>query len=202
LAPFRESIRQIAKGMQSCEEWLEMIRDLNAPVRTAKAPADFHMRWARKEDLFAINALEGFVKETEFMEKSLKKGDRCLLLEDDNRICAFAWVTFRDFRLALWYTLKLPPGWSYLVYIFVHPEHARKGIATYLLGSLIEALQDMGCSRIISGMYSNWQASIGLHKKMGFRIHRRLSQCKILNIFPTPPSEGPGDADVADAFLP
>ena len=35
--PFRESIRQIAKGMQSCEEWLEMIRDLNAPVRTLQS---------------------------------------------------------------------------------------------------------------------------------------------------------------------
>jgi GNAT superfamily N-acetyltransferase len=180
--------------MQSCEEWFEMIRDLNEPVERGRAPAELHMRWAQKDDLFAINALEGFVKETEFMERSLKKGDRCLLMENDGRICAFAWVTFRDFRLALWYTLKLSPNWSYLVYIFVHPEYARKGIATYLLGSLIEALRDMGCSRLISGMYSNWEASIGLHKKMGFEIHRRLTQCKILNIFPTPISEETGNS--------
>ncbi len=198
MAPFRESIKRIAKGMQTCEDWLELVRDLREPIRKGKAPEGLHMRWAHKGDLFAINALEGFVKETEFMEASLKKGDRCLLLEDDGRICAFAWVTFRDFRLALWYNLKLLPGWCYLVYIFVHPEYARKNIASFLLGSLMEALAQMGCSRIISGMYSNWEASIGLHKKMGFRIHRRLSQCKILNIFPTPPSEKAGSGDAAD----
>ncbi len=196
MAPFRESIRRIAQSMQSCEEWLELIRDLNEPIRPAKLPADLHLRWAHKGDLFTINALEGFVKETEFMEESLRKGDRCLLLEDGKRICAFVWVTFRDFKLALWYTLKLPPGWSYLVYIFVHPEYTRKGIASSLLGYLLEALCDMGCSRIISGMYSNWEASIGLHKKMGFRVHRRLAQCKILNIFPKAPEEKAGAADI------
>jgi phosphinothricin acetyltransferase len=181
--------------MRTCEEWLELIRDLDEPIRPGTLPADLHMRWARKEDLFAINALQGFVKATEFMEQSLRKGDRCLLLEDDSGICAFAWVTFRDFKLALWYTLKLPPGWSYLVYIFVHPAYTRQGIASRLLGSLLEALRDAGCRRIVSGMYSNWEASIRLHKKMGFRIHRRLAQCKILNLFPTPPQEGSGDAE-------
>ena len=193
MSPFRESIRRIAQSMQSCEEWLELIRDLNEPIHPGRAPADLRLRWARKGDLFAINALEGFVKETEFMEGSLRKGDRCLLLEDEKGICAFAWVTFRDFKLALWYTLQLPLGWSYLVYIFVHPAYARQGIASYLLGSLMAALKDMGCRRIVSGMYSNWEASLGLHKKMGFRIHRRLAQCKILNIFPTPPRQGAGD---------
>jgi len=188
MAPFRESIRRLAQNMQSCEEWLELARDLSEPIHPGKAPAGLYMRWARKEDLFSINALEGFVKETEFMEESLRKGDRCLLLEDDGTICAFAWVTFRDFRLALWYTLKLPPDWSYLVYIFVYPTYGRRGIASFLLGSLMEALRDRGVSRLVSGMYSNWEASIGLHRKMGFRVHRRLTQCKLLNIFPTPPS--------------
>jgi hypothetical protein len=106
--------------MQSCEEWLELIRDLNEPIRPGKVPADLHLRWAHK-------------------------GDRCLLL-----------------------------------------------------GSMLEALSDMGCSRIISGMYSNWEASIGLHKKLGFRVHRRLDQCKILNIFPTPSAEKTGNADTPD----
>ena len=193
MAPFRESIRRIAQSMQSCEEWLELVRDLSEPIYPGNAPTGLSLRWARKEDLFGINALEGFVKETEFMGESLRKGDRCLLLEDDGTLCAFAWVTSRDFKLALWYTLKLPPGWSYLVYIFVHPDYGRRGIASYLLGSLMEALRDMGGSRLISGMYSNWEASIGLHRKMGFRVHRRLTQCRLLNIFPTPPSVEPGE---------
>ena len=50
MAPFRESIRRLAKGMQSCEEWLEMISNLNEPVEPGKAPDDLHMRWAQKED--------------------------------------------------------------------------------------------------------------------------------------------------------
>lgn len=187
MAPFRESIRHLAQNMQSCEDWLEFVRDLEEPIQTGKPPAGMHMRWARNEDLFAINALEGFVKETEFMEKSLQKGDRCLLLEDDKTMCAFAWVTFRNFKLAPWYTLKLSPGCSYLVYIFVHPTYSRRGIASFLLGSLMEALRDTGGRRLIAGMYSNWEASIALHRKMGFSVHRRLTQCKVLSIFPRPP---------------
>ena len=198
MAPFRESIKRIAKSMQTCEEWLELIRDLEQPITSGSAPAGLKLRWAHKGDLFSINALEGFVKETEFMEASLRKGDRCLVLEDDGRIRAFAWVTFRDFRLALWYTLKLGPGWSYLVYVFVHPAHARQGIATYLLGELMEYLRGEGYKRLISGMYGNWEASIGLHKKLGFRIHRRLSQCRILNILPTPPTEDTGRGRIED----
>lgn len=194
MPPFRESIRRIAQNLQTCEEWLELVRDLEAPIRIGPTPEGLRMRWAEKEDLFAINALEGFVKETDFMEASLRKGDRCLLLEEaGGAIRAFAWATFRDFKLALWYTLKLPLGWSYLVYIFVDPAFGRQGIASYLLGSLMQALREMGCRRLVSGMYGNWEASMGLHRKMGFQIHRRLTQCKIMNILPTPPKAA-GDA--------
>jgi GNAT superfamily N-acetyltransferase len=187
MAPFRESIKRIAQSMQTCEEWIEMVRDLGEPIHPGSVPADLQMRWANKGDLFAINALEGFVKETDFMEASLRKGDRCILLEKEGSIRAFAWVTFRDFKLALWYTLKLPPGWSYLVYIFVHPALGGKGVGSFLLGSLMAAVRDQGGIRMVSGMYANWETSIGLHTKMGFRVHRRLSQCRLLNIFPTPP---------------
>ncbi len=198
MSPFRESIRRIARGMQSCDEWLELVRDLSKPIQIGEPPLGLRMRWAQKGDLFAINALEGFVKETDFMEQSLRKGDRCLLLEDYRTIRAFAWVTFRDFKLALWYTLKLPPSWCYLVYIFVHPHFSRQGIASYLLGSLMKKLKQSGNTHLVSGMYSNWDASIGLHRKMGFDVSRRLTQCRILNIFPMPPKDEAGNADVHD----
>ena len=185
--PFRESIKQIAQKMQTCEEWLELVRDLEEPIRPGSLPAELHMRWAEKDDLMAINALQGFVKETDFMEASLAKGDRCLVLEQEGHICAFAWITVSDFKLALWYTLKLPPGWSYLVYIFVHPTLAGRGVGSSLLGSLMQAVRDQGGSHMLAGMYCNWHASIRMHTKMGFRVHRRLSQCRLLNIFPTPP---------------
>ena len=192
MALFGESIRRIAQKMQACEEWIEMKRDLREPIDPGKPPVNLHMRWAEKGDLFAIAALEGFVKETGFMEESLRKGDRCLLLEEGKQLRAFAWATFRDFKMALWYTLKLPPGWSYLEYIFVHPAVAGQGVGSYLLGSLLMAVRDQGFSHMVAGMYSNWDVSIRLHTRMGFRDHRRLTQCKILNIFPIPPKEGSG----------
>jgi len=187
MALFGESIRRIAQKMETCEEWIELVRDLSEPIHIGAAPEGLQMRWAEKKDLFAINALEGFVKETDFMEASLRRGDRCLLLEDHGRIRAFAWVTFTDFKLAMWYTLELPLAGSYLVYIFVHPELAGRGVGSYLLGSLMVAVGDQGGLQMISGMYSNWQASIRMHTKMGFRLRRTLSQCRLLNIFPTPP---------------
>jgi GNAT superfamily N-acetyltransferase len=191
MAPFRESIRRIAERLETCEEWLELVRDLDEPIRIRKPSVKCSMRWADKEDLFAINALQGFVDDPRSMEDALDKGDRCLLLERDQKVCAFAWVTFRDYSLALWYTLQLQPGWSYLVYIFVHPEWGNRGVGAYLLGSLMKALREQGCSRLLSGMYSNWEVSFRLHTKMGFRVHRRLSQCKILNLLPVPPREEP-----------
>ena len=187
MSPFRESLIQIAKKMQTCEEWLELVRDLHEPVPMRPPPEGLHMRWAEKRDLFEISALQWFVKETDFMEASLVRGDRCLLLEDSEHIRAFAWVTFLDYRLALWYTLKLPPGWAYLVYIYVHPTIGRRGVGSYLLGKLMETLRDQGFTHLISGMYSNWDISFHMHTQMGFRIHRRLTQCKLLHIFPTPP---------------
>ena len=189
--PFRESIRLIAERLETCEEWLELVRDLEEPIPLGKPSLEFSMRWADKQDLFAVNALQGFVNEPGSMEDALDNGDRCLLLEQDQRVFAFAWVTFRDYGLALWYTLKVQPGWSYLVYIFVHPGYAKQGVGAYLLSSLMQALREQGYSRLLSGMYSNWDASLRLHTKMGFLVQRRLSQCKILNLFPVPPKEEP-----------
>ena len=189
--PFRESIRRVAERLETCEEWLELVRDLEEPILLVKPPVEFSIRWASKQDLFAVNALQGFVDELGSMENALDKGDRCLLLEQDQRVFAFAWVTFRDYGLALWYTLKVQPGWSYLVDIFVLPEYGNQGVGTYLLGSLMKALRDQGCSQILSGVYSNWDVSFRVHTKMGSRVQRRLSQCKILNLFPVPPKEEP-----------
>jgi len=181
----------MAQRLETCEEWLELVRDLKEPIPVSRPSLEFSMHWAVKQDLFAVNALQGFVDDPTTMERAIDKGDRCLLLEKDGRIFAFAWVTFRDYDLALWYTLKLQPGWSYLVYIFVHPEYGNKGVGAHLLGSLMKSLREQGYTRLVSGMYSNWDASFKLHTKMGFNVQRRLSQCKILNLFPVPPKEEP-----------
>lgn len=54
-------------------------------------------------------------------------------------------------------------------------------------GDLMAAVRGQGGSHMIASMCSNWHASIRMHTKLGFRIQRRLSQCNLLNIFPTPP---------------
>lgn len=184
---FAEALQRLARRLQTCEEWLEMVRDLSRPIPAGSPPDGLHRRWAGTADLMTINALEGFVKDTAFMEAALRKGDRCLLLESDGAIEAFAWVTFRDFRLAPWYTLKLSPGWCYLEYIFVHPAIGRRGVGSYLLGELMTAVRHQGATHMLAGMYATWEASIRLHTRLGFDLHRRLTQCRLLNIFPTPP---------------
>ena len=199
MSPFWESIKRMAEKVKTCEEWLELVRDLTVPIDRGRLPAELSMRWAGKGDLLAINALQGFVKETDFMEAALDKGDRCLVLENEGRIRAFAWVTFSDFRLAPWYTLTLSPGESYLVYIFVHPAFAGRGVGATLLGELMAAVRADGGHAMIAGMYSDWHPSIRMHTKMGFRIARRLTQCKIFKIFPSPPKvAGPPDASGPD----
>lgn len=180
-------MKRIAENLQSCEEWIEMTRDLSAPIHVDPPSIPFEIRWAEKKDLITINALEGFIQETTSLEEAMERGDRCLLIIVDGEIASFAWVTFRDYALALWYTLKLPRGWSYLVYIFVHPGYGRRGLGSYLLGSLMIALRDMGRTTLVSGMFGDWKTSIRLHEKMGFRIRRRITQCKFLHILPYPP---------------
>jgi ribosomal protein S18 acetylase RimI-like enzyme len=120
---------------------LELVRDLRAPIAFLNVPFDFGMRWAEKNDLETINALEGYVKETTFLESSLESGDFCLIFEKDDNIKAFAWVTFKDFPLNVWHTLRLPPGYSYLVYIYVQPEYRNQKVGTCLLGCLMKGLK-------------------------------------------------------------
>jgi GNAT superfamily N-acetyltransferase len=187
MAPFRDTLRRVAENLQSCEEWVEMTRDLTTPIYLEPPSIPLKIRWAEKKDLPKINALEGFIQETVSLERAMERGDRCLVILVDDEIAAFAWVTFRDYALALWYTLRLPRGWSYLVYIFVHPGYGRQGLGAYLLGSLMLALRDLGCTTLVSGMFADWTTSIRLHEKMGFRVRRRLTQCKLLHILPYPP---------------
>lgn len=185
----REILDGLSKPLDPSVDWMELVRDLEAPISMPAPEIDFSGRWADQNDLVTIDALQGFVKEIEFMERSLEQGDRCLLLEQFGKICAFAWVTFQDYRLSLWHTVHLPPGFAYLVYIHVQPEYRRKGVGFYLLSCLMQSLREMGYRRLISGMYGDWENSIRLHIRSGFRICRKYTQRRILRFFPYPPKE-------------
>ena len=187
------TLRQILNGLTShgneSENWIELVRNLSEPISIHRPEIDFSKRWAENKDILEIAALEGFAKAVNFMKDALEKGDICLLLERDEQIAAFAWVTFRDYRLDLWHTLHLLPGYAYLVYIFVKPKFQRKGVGSHLLGSTMEYLQDKGCEYLISGMFADWQISIDLHLKAGFRINRKYIKRRLLRFLPYPPKK-------------
>jgi GNAT superfamily N-acetyltransferase len=191
LTRLREILDALARNHKPSESWLELVRDLEAPIAIPMPAFDFLFRCARKEDLLSISAMQGFVKEIDFLETALQRGDLCKLLEIDGGICAFAYVTFRDYRLGPWHTLQLPPGFAYLVYIHVEPEYRRKGVGTYLLNCLMKDLREMGYRRLISGMYEDWKESILLHTKSGFQICRKYTQRRIFRFFPYPPRKTP-----------
>ena len=187
------TLRQILDGLtvkaNDSQNWLELVRDLSELIVIQPPEINLSQRWAESKDVLTIAALEGFVKEIDFMTRALDKGDICLLLELEGQICAFAWTTFRDYRLALWHTLHLLPGHAYLVYIFVRPEFQQKGVGYYLLGCMMAHLREMGCEYLISGMYANWQISIKLHRKAGFRINKKFIKRRLLRFLPYPPKE-------------
>jgi ribosomal protein S18 acetylase RimI-like enzyme len=182
-----EILDGLSKTLDPAVDWMELVRNLEDRISIQHPTIDFSTRWAGKNDLLALDAMQGFVKEIEFMEKSLDRGDRCLLLERAGKICAFAWVTFRDYRLSWWCTMHLAPGFAYLVYIHVQPEYRRQGVGTYLLNRLMISLREDGYRRLISGMYGDWEDSIRLHIKSGFRICRKYTERRILRFFPYPP---------------
>ena len=185
----RRIIEHLTVESDGDASWIELVRDLGEPI-TVQVPAiTFSRRWADEGDIAEIAALEGFVKTIEVMANAFRHGDRCLLLDRGGRIGAFAWIAFRDYPLALWHTLRLPPKAAYLVYIFVRPEFRRRGVAAYLLGSVMGHLRTMGYERLISGMYDDWQASIDLHRKAGFRIQKKFIVRKLLRVIPVPPKE-------------
>ncbi len=182
-------IERLTSSDDTAESWVEFARDLQAPITCHPPAIEFSRRWAGKADIMEIAALEGFAKEIDVMTRSLRHGDRCLLLERDGRIGAFAWVAFQDYRLAIWRTLHLPAGVAYLVYIFVRPEFRRSGVGSYLLGCLMQHLRNMGYTRLISGMYADWRPSIDLHRKAGFQPSKKFIKRKLLRIIPVPPKE-------------
>ena len=187
MSRFREILDAISRPLNPSIDWMELVRDLDAPISIQPPGIDFSIRWAEKKDLLTIDAMQYFVKEVELMERDLELGDRCLLLEQLEKIFAFAWVTFRDCHLGLWHMMSLPIGCAYLVYIHVLPEYRNKGVGTYLLKLLMLSLRESGYRRLISGTFGHWEIPIRLHIKSGFKICRQYTERRILRFFPYPP---------------
>ena len=74
-------IERLTTSVDNAESWIEMVRDLRAPIQLEFPDIAFNIRWAEKADIVEIAALEGFVKEINVMTRSLRHGDRCILFE-------------------------------------------------------------------------------------------------------------------------
>lgn len=183
----REILDAMSRPLDPSVDWVEFVRDLEAPIFFQVPGIGFTTRWADKKDLLVIDAMQFFVKEVEHMERDLELGDRCLLLEQIGKIYAFAWVTFRECRLGLWHIMSLPVGCAYLVYIHVQPEYRNKGVGTYLMNLLMQWLHENGYRKLISGTFGHWEVPIRLHIKSGFKICRKYTERRILRFFPYPP---------------
>jgi GNAT superfamily N-acetyltransferase len=177
----------MSRPLDPSVDWMELVRDLEAPISIQAPGTNFSIRWATKKDLLVIDAMQFFVKEVELMERDLELGDRCLLIDKVGKICAFAWVTFRECRLGLWHMMSLPVGCAYLVYIHVQPEYRNKGVGTYLMNLLMQWLRENGYQKLISGTFGHWEVPIRLHIKSGFKICRKYTERRILRFFPYPP---------------
>jgi GNAT superfamily N-acetyltransferase len=187
MATVQRVIERVRRSVHSSAEWIELVRDLRSPIIMARVPKRFRMRRGSSEDLKRISALEGYVKDPCFLKSSLKKGDWCLIFAKGDSIAAFNWVTFRNYPLNSWHTLRLPPGYAYLAYIFVQPEYRNQKVGTRLLGCTLTQLKEQGYRGLISGMYSDWIISLRMHYTQGFKLYRTFKEQRILNCMLLPP---------------
>lgn len=84
-----------------------------------------------------------------------------LVAEVDGRIAGYAYAAPYRTRPAYRFTVEDS--------VYVHPDHAGRGIGSLLLPALISACENAGCRQMIAviGDSGNWP-SIRLHEKFGF----------------------------------
>ena len=85
-----------------------------------------------------------------------------LVAELDGRVAGFAYAAPYRPRPAYRFTVENS--------VYVHPDHARKGLGRLLLTELIAACQAAGCREMVAVIGDTGNtASLGLHEAFGFR---------------------------------
>jgi len=69
-------------------------------------------------------------------------------------------------------------GWIH--HLAVHPDHAKKGIATLLMQSAEEGLAILGCPKINLQVRSDNIDVIAFYEKLGYLVENRISLAKNL----------------------
>lgn len=85
-----------------------------------------------------------------------------LVAEDDGVVAGYAYASRYRPRAAYRFTVEDS--------IYLHPQHARKGLGSALLSRLIDACEQWGARQMVAVIGgSDNTASIRLHEKFGFR---------------------------------
>jgi phosphinothricin acetyltransferase len=94
--------------------------------------------------------------------KVLADGLPYLVAEEGDQIVGFAYATIYRGRSAYRYTAEDS--------IYIHPDHARKGVGAALLGALIAECEARGYRQMVAQIGDSANAaSIGLHERFGFQ---------------------------------
>ena len=90
------------------------------------------------------------------------------LEDDDGTLLGFA--SYGQFRVR--------PAYKYTVEhsIYTAPEARRRGVASGLIAALTERARELGKHMIIGGIASENEASLALHRKLGFSETGRLPE--------------------------
>jgi L-amino acid N-acyltransferase YncA len=96
------------------------------------------------------------------MADIVSRGLPYLVAESDNNIIGYAYATLYRPRVAYRFTLEDS--------VYVHHEHAGRGIGAALLEELIRRCKDWGCRQLVAVIGdSQNKASVRVHEKLGFQ---------------------------------
>jgi phosphinothricin acetyltransferase len=99
----------------------------------------------------------------ERFEAVIAKGFPYFVAEDGGRVAGYAYASLYRARPAYRFALEDS--------VYVHPDHARRGLGRALLAALIEACESIGCRQLIAVIGDSGNApSIRLHAAQGFRM--------------------------------
>jgi L-amino acid N-acyltransferase YncA len=96
------------------------------------------------------------------MADILSRGLPYLVAESGNNVIGYAYATLYRPRVAYRFTLEDS--------VYVHHEHAGRGIGAALLKELIRRCKDWGCRQLVAVIGdSQNKASVRVHEKLGFQ---------------------------------
>lgn len=94
------------------------------------------------------------------------KPSLCPLEEDHHAMRC----TIAGYAYASQHRTRSAYDWTAEMSVYIHPSYHRRGIGMALCSALISCLRRLGYNSVISGVTIPNEASLGLHRRLGFRL--------------------------------